>query len=185
MEKIREFLIELFEKEQKAIFLEYSKDKIEEYNIFIEEKINIYFKNPYDKDLDKIIPFNLIGKLHNPASDRFYKSKENAPYPTPRHLYKISHYQNGTYGDLWACYVSIANPYNNITGIDDCFIVTEIDGELKIVAKFGPDIDQPKWKFYGGDRELKMNKLGKLLSIERIMEPIDDSWSMEQYIKDI
>lgn len=103
----------------------------------------------------------------------------------PRHLYKISHYENSRYGDLWACYVSIANPYNNITSIDDCFIVAEIDGELKIIAKFSPDIDQPKWKFYGGDRELKMNKLGKLLSVERIKEPVDDVWSMEQYNKKI
>ncbi|WP_445432795.1 hypothetical protein [Chryseobacterium indoltheticum] len=186
MEKIREFLIELFEKEQKAIFLEYSKDKIEEYNIFIEEKINIYFKNPYDKDLDKIIPFNLIGKLHNPASDRFYKSKENAPYPTPRHLYKITHYQNGTYGDLWACFVSVDNPGIGQTKIlHSCFIVTLIDDDLKIVAQFNPDRDTGKWAFVGGDRELKMYKLGKLLSIERYLEPVNDDWGIEQYNKDI
>ncbi|AZA74962.1 hypothetical protein [Chryseobacterium indoltheticum] len=174
MEKIKEFLSFLFEREQVAIDYGNRKDDFEKYNVIAKE-IKSYMS-------DITVGFG-VPVLEKPAPDFFYD--EGAPYPTPRHLYKISHYQNKDYGDLWACYVSIANPYNNITGIDDCFIVTEINGELKIVAKFGPDIDQPKWKFYGGDRELKINKLGKLLSIERIMEPIDDAWSMEQYNKEI
>ena len=177
MERIKEFFRSLFEKEKEAIYYSGYKEKLDEYNSLVRE---------LNKNVVNEMP--PLMRLHEtpPYSERFYKEIKEFDEPiTPRHLYKITHYQNGTYGDLWACYVSIANPYNNITGIDDCFIVTEVDGELKIVAKFGPDIDQPKWKFYGGDRELKMNKLGKLLSIERIMEPIDDAWSMEQYNKEI
>lgn len=186
MKKIVEFLKFLFEKEQEAIFLEYQKDKIEEYNIFIEEQINIHFENPYEKSLGRTIPFNLIGKIYNPASDRFYKSKENASYPTPRHLYKISHYQNGTYGDLWACYISVDNPGTGQTKIlHSCFIIALIDDDLKIIAQLNPDRDIEKWAFVGGDRELKMYKLGKLLSIERYLEPVNDDWGMEQYNKDI
>jgi len=176
MEKIKEFLEFLFKKEQEAVNYGYFRDKIEEYN-----KVSLEIKSYMN---DEPVGFGLPQR-YEPKSDRYYKAKENAPYPTPRHLYKISHYKNKDYGDLWACYVSIVNSYMNTKRINDCFIVAEINGELKIVAKFGPDIDQPKWKFYGGDRELKINKLGKLLSIERIMEPIDDAWSIEQYNKDI
>lgn len=186
MKKIVEFLKFLFEKEQEAIFLEYKKDKIEDYNIFIQEQINIHFENPYEKSLGRTIPFNLIGKIHNPASDRYYKAKANAPYPTPRHLYKISHYQNKDYGDLWACYVSVDNPGTGQTKIlHSCFIVASINEHLKIIAQFNPDRDTGKWAFVGGDRELKMYKLGKLLSIERYLEPVNDDWGIEQYNRDI
>lgn len=176
MNKIKEFLEFLFSKEQEAINCGYFKDKIEEYNkISLEIKL---FMN------DETVGFGLPQKLEL-KSDRYYKTKENAIYPTPRQLFKISHYQNQNYNDLWACYVSVANSYMDTKRINDCFIVAEINGELKIIAKFGPDIDQPKWKFYGGDRALKINELGKLLNIERYLEPIDDAWSMEQYKKEI
>lgn len=126
-----------------------------------------------------------LGKMTKPHDDIFFEELYLMLEIRPRHLYKISHYENTRYGDLWACYISVPNSYMNTKRINDCFIVAEIDGELKIIANFGPDINQPKWKFYGGDRELKMNKLGKLLSIDRIMEPVDDTWSMEQYNKEI
>ena len=144
----------------------------------------------YRRELNKNVSDEMppLMRLHEtpPYSERFYKEIKEFDEPiNPRHLYKISHYQNEKYGDLWACYVSIANSYMNTKRINDCFIIAEINGELKIIAKFGIDIDHPTWKFYGGDRELKMSSLGKLQSVERIMEPVDDVWSMEQYKKDI
>lgn len=176
MEKIKEFLNLLFKKEQEAINFSFFKDKLSEYN-----EVSFEIKSYMN---DETVGFGLPQKTQL-NSDRFYKTKENAPYPNPRQLYKISHYQNEKYGDLWVCYVSIANPYNNITGMDDCFIVAEIKGKLKIIAKFIKDSDTKKWIHVGGDENLKLYNIGKLQEIERIMEPKDDIWSMEQYNKDI
>ncbi len=174
MEKVKEFLKFLFEKEQIAIDYGNRKNDFDKYNAVANE-IKSYMN-------DTTLGFGLP-VLEKPAPDFFYE--ENAPYPNPRHLYKISHYQNNNYGNLWACYVSVPNPYMDTKRINDCFIITEINGDLKIIANFGPDIDQPKWQFYAGDRDLKIDSLGKLQTIERIMEPTDDAWSIEQYKKDI
>ena len=83
----------------------------------------------------------------------------------PREIYKISHYQNERYGDLWACYLSVANAYMGVKRIHECFIVVQIDGELKIIASFAQDMDQPKkWRCYGGDRELKIKELREIIT---------------------
>ena len=52
MEKVQEFLEFLFKKEQEAFFLEYFKDKMEQYNIFIEKEINV--NCGYSKSLGKL-----------------------------------------------------------------------------------------------------------------------------------
>ncbi len=175
MEKVKEFFKFLFEKEQIAIDYGNRKDDFDKYNNVAKE-IKSYMN-------DITLGFGLP-VLEKPAPDFFYD--ENAPYPTSRHLYKISHYQNNNYGNLWACYVSVDNPGIGQTKIlHSCFIVASIDENLKIVAQFNPDRDTGKWVFVGGDRDLKMYKLGKLLSIERYLEPVNDAWGIEQYKKDI
>ncbi|WP_445432793.1 hypothetical protein [Chryseobacterium indoltheticum] len=178
MERIKEFFRSLFEKEKEAIYYSGYKEKLDEYNSLVKE---------LNKNVVNEMP--PLMRLHEtpPYSERFYKEIKEFDEPiTPRHLYKITHYQNGTYGDLWACFVSVDNPGIGQTKIlHSCFIVTLIDDDLKIVAQFNPDRDTGKWAFVGGDRELKMYKLGKLLSIERYLEPVNDDWGIEQYNKDI
>lgn len=181
MEKIKKFIFDLVQAEQNA-HAEYRKrDNMSGYNDAFDYLMS--FTHDVSDDAPAI-GFG-VGRMSKSHDEVFFEELFLMLEIRPRHLYKISHYKNSKYGDLWACYVSVPNSYMNTKRINDCYIVAEINGELKIVAKFGPDIDQPKWKFYGGDRELKMNKLGKLLFIERIMEPVDDAWSMKQYNKDI
>ncbi|NQY30133.1 MAG: hypothetical protein HRT69_11765 [Flavobacteriaceae bacterium] len=184
MRKIIEFIDLLFGNEQQALSLETEKSKIEEYNNFVENEINIYCEPYFDKVLNHKTSFDIMGKIFSPYSDRYYDRVKNAPAPNLRQLYKTSEYTNEKYGQIWACYCSIANPYDNVTGLDDCFIVTTIDNELKIVMKSITDPDTKKWLHVGGDEDLNVYELGKLVAIERILEPRDNAWSMEEYNKE-
>lgn len=185
MEKVKEFLEFLLKNEQEAIFLEYFRDKIEEYNEFIEENLNSYCEQPYDKSLGEFIPFKIRGKICSPASDRFYKVKENATYPIARYLFKISQYEHDRYGHIWICYVSNTNPSKIIKSLTDCFLVAEIEGDLKIIAKMGIDPNVNKWTFYGGDEDksLRLHNLGTPVKIERYVEPLDDETGLKEYLK--
>jgi hypothetical protein len=182
MEEIKEFLDDFIKAEEIASREFRKKDNIEEYNIAVENLDSFTFLA--SKDFSKI-GFN-HRMMTNPHSDDFFDELPLMEEITPREIYKISYYHNDIYNDLWACYLSIANAYNGIKRIHDCLIVVKINEEFKIIAKYSQDIDQPtKWKCYGGDRELKIDNLGKLQSIECYLEPIDDVWSMEEYRKDI
>lgn len=178
MEHIKDFLSNLFEKEKEAIYYSGYKEKLDEYNNVVRE---------LNKNVSDLMPPFMRHHETPPHSERFYKEIKEFEEPiNKRHLYKISHYQNKDYGDLWACYVSVDNPGTGQTKIlHSCFIVALIDADLKIVGQFNPDRDTGKWTFVGGDRELKMYKLGKLLLIERYIEPVNDTWGIEQYQKDI
>lgn len=185
MERIKQFLDTVFAKEQEVIFLEYQKDKIEACNKLIEE-LNVFCRPYFDTDYDMEIPFNIRGKIVNPASDRFYKAKENAPYPRARYLYKISSYPHEKYGEVWACYVSETNPSEITKSISDCYIVAEISKELKFISKMGIVSGTNKWTFYGGDEDksLRLNNLQKPSKTERFTEPVNDEWSLKEYLKD-
>ena len=181
MEKIKKFIFDLVQAEQNA-HAEYRKrDNMSGYNDAFDYLMS--FTHDVSDDAPAI-GFG-VGRMSKPDDEVFFEELFLMLEIRPRHLYKISHYENSKYSDLWACYMSIANPYNDIPRFDDCFIVAEVNGELKIVAKFGRDIDQPKWKHYGGDRKLKMSALGKLIAIERMREPGNDPWSIKQYNKEI
>lgn len=182
MEKIKSFLDTLIKAEETA-HTEYRKeDNIEVYNKSVDYLDS--FTHLVSEDLSEI-SFNLH-KMDQPHDEDFWEELPLLEEISSRTIYKISHYQNATYGHLWACFLSIANAYMEVQRIHECFIVAPINGELKTIAQFGNDIDQSKnWKFYGGDRNLKMYDLGKLIEIVRYTEPKDDAWSMEQYNKDI
>lgn len=182
MEKIKEFL-DSFIKAEEIAYREFRKrDNIEAYNKAVDNLDSFTFlaSNDFSK-----IGFN-HRKMTKPHNNDFFEELPLMEEIIPREIYKISHYHNSVYDDLWACYLSIANAYMGVKRIHDCFIVVQINGELKIIAKFSQDIDNlTRWKCYGGDRGLKINQLGKLKSIERYLEPNDDTWSMQEFKKEM
>lgn len=182
METIKTFLDQLIKAEETAHTEFRKEDNMDVYNQtvdFLKSFTHLVSQN------NAGIGFN-VHKMDKPHDEDFWEELPLMEEITPREIYKISHYQNKTYGDLWACYVSIANAYMGVQRIHECFIVVPINGELKIIATFGNDIDRPaNWRLYGGDDNLKMYDLGKLISIERFIEPKDDAWSMKQYNKEI
>lgn len=83
MDKIKDFLKFLFIKEQAAINYGYFKDKIDEYN-----NISLEIKSFMN---DETVGLGLPQRAEQ-KSDRYYQTKENAPYTNPRYLFKISEY---------------------------------------------------------------------------------------------
>ena len=168
-QNIKQFLNQLFEKEQKALAYEYRKETFDLYN-------------QTAKEINELTGFDFIGVLPKPLSDRVYRRTEKSPLPLLRHIYKISHYKNQDHENLCTCYVSSSNP--KLHRIHECFIISQANNKFKIEANYGQDVDLPQWKFYGGDNTLKLSNLGQLISIERLQEPIDDEWSMKEYKKE-
>ena len=176
MERIKQFMDFLLKKEQEAIYAGKIKAEFEKYNALATE-IKSYMN-------DITVGFGLP-ILERPKPDMLYK--ENPDYPNLRHLFKISEYENDHYGRIWACYVSVPNPNEKIKKISDCFLVAEVEGNLKIITKMGAEPDTNKWTFYGGDEDksLRLHSLGTPLKIERYVEPVsNDDWSLKEYLKD-
>jgi len=123
--------------------------------------------------------------LSSPKPDFFYE--ENAPYPSPRHLYKISEYTNDKYGAIWACYVSTSDPGNSsVKMLTTCFLLAKIDDDLRIIVKHGIDPNTDKWIFYGGDEDdsLRIHSLGTPKEVERYLEPENHDVGLEFYNKE-
>lgn len=103
----------------------------------------------------------------------------------PRHLFKITEYENSENGKLWACYVSVANPITDeVKSIAFCFIVAKIEEELKMISLFFyDDMNDFMWKLGGGIR-LNYYELGKVVAVERLLSPLVDEWSLKEYMLD-
>lgn len=172
---VKEFLEFLFKKEQIAIDARHNKDKFDEYNKLAEDIKQ--FMN------DDSVGFGLP-KFRKLQTDDYYEDFKKMPYPTKRHIYKISEYQNQKYGKLWACYVSNQDPGEGLTQLlASCFIVAKIDNLFKIIAKFNPDYITKEWERRGGD-DLNYYDLGELIKVERFMSPVNDEWSIKEYNKE-
>jgi|GEM_PF-4813868 len=174
MKKVQDFLDGLLEKEQKAIDAGNYKKKFAEYNSYAKE----IKSHMYDSTVGLGLPV-----LQQPKPDFFY---EDAPYPRKRYLYKVSKYKHHKYSELWSCYMSVANPGEGKTKLLSlAFIAAVVEENLKIVAQFAPDYDTKIWEFRGGDSELDFYNLGELVSVNRIMSPENDDWSVQEYMKEM
>lgn len=186
MEKVKSFLELIFKKEQEAIFLKRQKGKIDEHNELVKNEINNQFQDAYDKSIDQVIPFNLIGEILSPSPDRFYDACVNKPYPGTRYLFKITEYTHLDYGTIWACYTSFPDSGGLSKRISDCFLVAEINNELKVISEMIVASDSRQWRHIAGDEHttLRLHNLGKPIKTERYLEPAEDDWSMKEYTKD-
>lgn len=171
--KVKDFLTTLFEKEQLTLNAANFKARFDEYNSLASE-LKSYMG-------DMTVGFGLP-ILTRPNPDFFYQ--DNAQYPNKRYLYKISEYNNKKYGKLWLCYVSESNPdEGNTKLLSNCFIVAQIGNDFKIIAQFNPDYDTNRWSFRGGDETIDFYKLGNPTIVERFISPTNDDWSIEEYYK--
>ena len=126
------------------------------------------------------------GKRTELLPEMFYQKTDFKP----RHLFKLSHYDNAVYGDVWVAYVGHRNPLDDTSEYHQSFVISEIDGELKVIGSITVDVDELSMKPVGwkasiyNPSDLDINNLGKFISTERYLAPKDDGFSMEDYLKD-
>jgi hypothetical protein len=171
-------LMETFIRLEKEIHELFLYEKIDEHNNLVDEINNL------TQDPEPPHTFNLASKITLPLSmiEKLVIDNTEIKIAKPRDLFKITEYENPEYGKLWACYVSVANPItDNVKTIDNCFIVAKVDGELKMISLFFYDgMDDFMWK-HGGGIELNLYELGKVVAVERLLTPLKDEWSLEEY----
>lgn len=175
MKEIQEFLIK-FIKAETQMEEAFRKRDLELHNKMV-DNIQLLCAEELKLASKEYEPLSMIGEM---------RIAQNGNLPVyPRYLYKISEYNHAVYGKLWACYVSVANPIQDkVKSIFDCFIVGQVNGNLKIVADFIPDSDSTQWTFVGGDRNIKYYELGEPVAIERLLEPVVNEWSIEEYLQE-
>ncbi len=134
-----------------------------------------------------------VPELHNklgmmPLSelwdDDFYEEWIDAPPVCPRYLYKISHYHDEKYGDVYVAYVSARNPNGIFFIYGTSFFVTKINDELKVVKDytFGDDmLIKKKFQIGIGLADVSFETLQKPIAIKRYMPPTHDKDGMEHY----
>ncbi|WP_196887673.1 hypothetical protein [Aureivirga sp. CE67] len=147
--------------------------RLEEMNTFLIQDL----KNSFG-----IVPLN---ELDN---EGYYKSTLLSPLPkNTRHLFKISHYKNEKYGDLYLAYVSIDNPNSSYSqNYFMCLCITFIDDKLKIIKRFifseDEQTEEKYWRESEGVNDLFFGNLGTFISCERYLEPTECEFSMNDYL---
>ncbi|WP_347066722.1 hypothetical protein [Flavobacterium sp. WV_118_3] len=102
--------------------------------------------------------------------------------PKPRHLYEIVQYDHQHYEEIWVCYLSAANP-KEMT-LDDCFVLAQINGEPKIIARFTPtDTDYDRWDLVTGDPDVTGYTRNTYITQYHFNTPIDAKWEYDLFIK--
>ncbi|WP_196887661.1 hypothetical protein [Aureivirga sp. CE67] len=137
------------------------------------------------KELDNAF----VAKMDNLLPDGFYKRAMGSKKFQPRHLFKISHYINDKYGDLYLAYVSEPNTDSKYDlEYFDCFFITKINNEYKIIRDFfvhkDRDMGTINWNPHHGDRDIDFDTVGEYISSERYLEPSECEFSMKDYLAD-
>lgn len=174
-------LLEKFIDLERLVDQLFLQKKLEERNALVDELNHLALKT---KLIHTLSLANIIKEPLTFLEERRINRFGNSTVK-PRDLFKITEYENPEYGKLWACYVSVANPVTNeIRSINNCFIVAKFDSDFKMISKFTYDnMDEFMWRHVGGI-ELKYYELGKVVAVERLLSPLVDEWSLEEYMMD-
>lgn len=180
MKEVQEFLKSVFTEEMKT-HVEYRKENnMERFN----KQLEILDSFTINSSPEVLAEIGLgLGKMYDEHDEDFLDIKDFLPEIKERYFYKISTYSNSKYKTVFACYVSLANPEStDVRLLSKCLLLGNVGSELKIISIYFPDYDTGKWKFGGGDVELKnFYEIGELQNIERVLEPSKDDWSKEEF----
>lgn len=144
------------------------------------EKVEAFYSSCLEPLKDK------LGVVYD-EEDLFGFEDTPEDYKHPRHLFKISHYKNEIYGNIFLAYVSgflfdddIAERYR----MTDCFCIATIKDELKIIKLSGVDLDTGEWIDLLGTSDISIENLGTFIAAERYLEPVHDKDNMAKYLAD-
>ena len=180
MDKVKEFIINFFIAESDL----YTSSVIPDLELF---------NNKWDK-LHTYVVDSLRGnmgllrrkKLKTPDFYEYYKDE---PPTNPRHLFKISHYESSTYGDVWVCYCSGTNPDIDFPILTHAFFMIREEKEFKVARKYilsdqGGMSTEYGWEEGPGLQDLTFESLGELQGVERYLEPKDRRGALKLYHQD-
>lgn len=110
----------------------------------------------------------------------------------PRHFFKLSHYEHAEYESVWVAYTSHKNPRDNAKKLCEAFFVIHVGNKFRIAShvSYSNYIENIhmrtqdfRWIWQRGRPGLDFGSLGKLIAIERILEPDKgDKQSTELYL---
>ncbi|BDD07455.1 hypothetical protein [Aureibacter tunicatorum] len=169
------FLAEISTKQAKL------KPDLNEYNM----KLN-HMNSQCIDELNNSFGLIPINKLKD---SEYYKKWENGFDYKPRIIFKISHYKNEKYKDLYLAYISISNP-DKVFNLKyfDCFFIAKIENQYKIVRKYfvhkNRENNEVSWNPHNGDKDIDFYSAGDLISCERYIEPSRCEFSMKDYLED-
>ena len=130
--------------------------------------------------------------LQQPENDDFYGSELLSALRL-RNYYKISQYEHPKYETVWVAYTSEKNPPPEVKFFSDAFfIIRENDsykiGSHSLYSDLDPDLQmrvyEHKWVWLSGLVDLDFESLGKLVRIERYLEPVDFEDNLKMYLED-
>ena len=180
MKEVKEFILKFFKKEASA------------YDKWLNPDFKLFNKVLEDLHLDVTLAMNgTLGMipLLKPEKDEFYERYKDEPPTNPRHLFKISHYESSTYGDVWVCYCSGTNPRINSPILTHAFFVIREEKEFKVARKYilsdqGGMSTEYWWEEGPGLHDLTFELLGELQGVERYLEPKDRRGALKLYHQD-
>ncbi len=120
------------------------------------------------------------------------KEEEPTTYK-PRHLFKLSNYQNEIYGDIWVAYVSMTNPRREVNKsvFFQGFIIAQVETDFKVIGSMIINKNRSTMEIEGwrasvyNPSNLDIKNFGKFVSTERYSEPGNyDNFSLDEYLKD-
>ena len=177
MEEIKKFVINFTKQEAETIYLR-RQPNLDEYNNAL-QVMNDYCVEPLHDS---------FGMIHSTQlyNQEYYDTWSKKKYPNTRHIYKISHYIDDIYGDVYVVYASLSNPIDEIFSYGDCLFVSKINEELRIIKTYLFTSDfgrKEKFELPRGLEDISFKTLKKPIHIERYLEPLDDKDGMEHYLK--
>lgn len=180
MQTIKNYITQFLQAEAKASEA-LVKPNLEDYNNKLEQMNSFCVKELHNK-------FGMVPRTEL-WDDDFYEEWQDTPSPNPRNIYKISHYHDERFGDVYIVYLSGKNPIERIFRYGECVFVSNNNDELKIVKNytFGYDDRKIKKRFETGIglKAISFETLQKPIVIERYMPPTNDKDAMEHYAMDI
>lgn len=181
MEEIKEFVEKFLKVEAEARYA-FMKPNESEYQRLYDEIHS--FTVPSLKET-----LSLIKDRSGLNHENFYKNYENFPTLASRYFYKLSHYENSKYGDLWIAYLSEENPDADWKDLRHAFVITKEKKELKIAQIFlyieNEATEEGNWKSARGYKDISnINNLGEFIKTERYLKPEDEDETMNKYLED-
>lgn len=178
MKEAKEFILKFFATEAEC-WTKRELGDVDKYNKSVQELYSMA-----DESMNEAFGIILKSRL---------RAEENPVTHVSGYIFKIGEYKHKTFGKIWVAYTSYENPIasQDKTSLTRAFIISEINGELKIVGAMSVALNQFNLKPTGwkgsvyNPSDLDIDNLGEFVAVERYAEPENyDDFSLNEYLKD-